>query len=926
MMRILGLILLLMLLIGTAWADTDRAIVILDKDEGDKTIGELKPAYIDFKFRTSPRVPLNEVVLRYTRLIKEAKDSEVRIKALHRLANLEDIFGYERPEGMISNEIWQIAIASYEEVLKQHPFEKDNDWILYQLARAYEMIGQIDKTLVVLERLVGQYPKSGLVAESLFRIGELRFSQGDYQRAEKSYAEVLKSANPSLHDKALYMHGWTQYKQDEYQSALDTFLDVLVRIEQNRGKLDSAEAVEADTLRISSLIASLLNGPETLQQAIARKGYKQMAPALYKRLYQFYLDAERYQDAASTAQSYITQYDESPERIDFHVLKVAAYEKGRLPSQAWQEKELVVSELAPDGRYWNQQSPESQARINGLLYDYMDELGQRSYALSSQRKGEERNRHLLAATGYFNRMVELFPREEGSAQASMLAGESYYQMKNWAGAIQAYERAGYFYTDYSRRAEAAYAAILAYGEAIKLQPHDLALRAARVKALVRFAGAFRDDPRALPAILLAASEEYEQEHYPASLNLAKQVTTASKDKDVLRSAWQVEGHAAFALDRYTDAETAYSQALALRKPSDTDYQSLTDNLAASIYSLGEMRERQGNMQAALTEYQRVIAVAPTSSVRINAQYDAAMRAIDLAHWSEAKDLLNEFRQRFPSHTLTGGVGEKLVYVYLQSDEKGLAANELRRLSDTDTDPERKRLAVWQAADLYVQAEDRDSAIKLYEDYVKQYPRPFEDAVQGRQLLVELNEQAGRKSQMEGWQNQLVAFEEKGGNDRTPATKTLAAAATWSLLQPDKQAYDQVRLTLPLTKSLARKQALLKSLVGQLNQMLSYGISEYTTAANHMMGELYQQLGKDILESERPKNLSELEGEQYTLLLEEQAYPFEDKAIELLEQNASRTQNGIYDDWVKESYAALSELLPVRYNKQEVAVDVPESLQ
>ena len=71
-----------------------------------------------------------------------------------------------------------------------------------------------------------------------------------------------------------------------------------------------------------------------------------------------------------------------------------------------------------------------------------------------------------------------------------------------------------------------------------------------------------------------------------------------------------------------------------------------------------------------------------------------------------------------------------------------------------------------------------------------------------------------------------------------------------------------------------------------------------------------------MNSERPKGLSALELEQYNVLLEEQAYPFEEQAIALHEANAHRTAEHIYDDWVKQSFAALTKLLPGRYAKTE----------
>ena len=69
-------------------------------------------------------------------------------------------------------------------------------------------------------------------------------------------------------------------------------------------------------------------------------------------------------------------------------------------------------------------------------------------------------------------------------------------------------------------------------------------------------------------------------------------------------------------------------------------------------------------------------------------------------------------------------------------------------------------------------------------------------------------------------------------------------------------------------------------------------------------------------SQRPGDLSEEELEQYDILLEEQAFPFEEKAIEIHTSNADRTKDGFYDQWIKKSIELLAELQPVRYQKPE----------
>ena len=80
-----------------------------------------------------------------------------------------------------------------------------------------------------------------------------------------------------------------------------------------------------------------------------------------------------------------------------------------------------------------------------------------------------------------------------------------------------------------------------------------------------------------------------------------------------------------------------------------------------------------------------------------------------------------------------------------------------------------------------------------------------------------------------------------------------------------------------------------------------------------------------MESERPVTLSGQELAQYDALLEEQAFPFEEKAIDLHETNVKRTTDGVYDQWVEKSFTRLAELVPAKYGKQEQGAEAVDAL-
>jgi hypothetical protein len=155
-----------------------------------------------------------------------------------------------------------------------------------------------------------------------------------------------------------------------------------------------------------------------------------------------------------------------------------------------------------------------------------------------------------------------------------------------------------------------------------------------------------------------------------------------------------------------------------------------------------------------------------------------------------------------------------------------------------------------------------------------------------------------------------------GKARTDRTKTLGGLAALALVEPAADAYRKVTLVEPLQKNLKLKKAKMEEVLKAYGAASEYGVAEVTTAATFHTAALYRDFGKALMASQRPKKLSKAELEQYNVMLEEQAFPFEEKSAELHEINARRSADGVYDQWVKSSFAALGELRPLRYRKSE----------
>jgi len=379
------------------------------------------------------------------------------------------------------------------------------------------------------------------------------------------------------------------------------------------------------------------------------------------------------------------------------------------------------------------------------------------------------------------------------------------------------------------------------------------------------------------------------------------------------------------LQNFSAADTAYGQALALTNIDDPQRQSLLDRRAASIYKDSEALLANNQKAQAIERLLVIQGVAPGSDIAATAQYDAGNYLMDLKRWQEAKQVFVDFKNSYRQHSLVNTLPAKLVLVYQELGEWNKAANELAVMASSSDDPNVKRQSQLLAADLYEKSGNTPQAIHSYEKYIQQYPQPFDAAVESMNKLAVIYQNANNISQRERWLQRIIQANNQAGNNATERSVYLTAGASNYFAYQDYQAFKRIRLSLPLKKSLQRKQSALKIALASYQRVIDYGVAKFATESNYYIGDIYVQLSKDLIGSERPKNLDALAEAQYDVLLEEQAYPFEEKAIELHTANAARVKDNLYNDWVKKSYAALAVLNPGKYKKPEQRLEVIREL-
>jgi len=240
-------------------------------------------------------------------------------------------------------------------------------------------------------------------------------------------------------------------------------------------------------------------------------------------------------------------------------------------------------------------------------------------------------------------------------------------------------------------------------------------------------------------------------------------------------------------------------------------------------------------------------------------------------------------------------------------------------------PDVRREALWKAADLYKGANSLANEQRVLSSIVSQYPNPLSESIEARYRLLEIARASGSETAVMARLEEIVRVDATAGAQRSDRTRFLAAKASLELAGPVLRRFSVVKLNQPLAESMKLKRSLMEDVIKVYTNAADYGVAEVTTAATFRLGEVYEQFSSDLMASERPADLDAAALEQYELLLEEQMFPFEEKAIDLYKANTDRAPDGVYDEWVRKSFERLAGLMPARYAKVERSEDVVTAL-
>ncbi|MCO7223236.1 tetratricopeptide repeat protein [Pleionea sp. CnH1-48] len=926
---------------------------------GGRTLGDLEYTPQKEKKIEFEALSHKEVREEYQELLTLFKDEELKEQIERRIADVYMIEGGKKQlTTKRTKSYYADAIKSYHKILKKYPDSPDNADVLYQLAKAYEMDEKQDQALSMLEQLTTRHPNYKNNAEAHFRKGDIYFGKKQYQKAQTEYVIVTQMDDDKLKTYSHYMLGWTYYKQNRFNSSLNSFALVLSRLLANK-TLEQLTSVEKplvdDTVNSMTLAFAQSGGAEAIDNIAELQG-KSYLWKIYEHLGDYYLKKERYEDSANTFRHYVTQYNFSAKAPELHSKLIDTYVKGGFPLLALKEKETYVEYYDTASQY---------AQVNGGLNEgiisklklYYDELASHyhSQAQSLVKLFEKKSKASKAkpipektqkikqdavaafnrAAHFYSQYINTFTTDPRVPEMAYLEAEAHFSAEKYDQAIQSFELVAYqlnHFKEAKYRSKAGYAAIVSYEKLLaELQDNPVEAKSWQAKAvesMLQFAKVFRNDKRSAAVLTNAAEYLFGLEQYQRALSVSESLISSNKklDKQLKKTAYGIAAHSHFKLGQYQQAELNYFNQRSLIDKKTKEYKQVSERLANAIYKNSQELIETNEERKAILQLLKIKSLVPSAKVRVSAQYNAATLMLATKQWDSAITELRELISAYPKHKMAAEFPRKLAFAYEKNQAWKKAGETYLKLSKADKDPEARRTALFVAAEMFEKNKNYDTAIDLFKRYARTYEQPFVVRMEARYKLAFLYGKTKQASKKLFWLRRIIDGDKKGGEQRNDRSRWLAAWANIQYGDYFASEYRKLKLRAPLAKSLPKKNKMLKDATRRYEMAADYEILEFVTMSSFKIAELYQQLASALRRAPKPKGLNAEERKVYKEIIEEQAGPLDELAEELHYGNVERAWSGEFDQWISKSFSAMRVLAPARFDKEEAEVSYGDEIR
>lgn len=589
------------------------------------------------------------------------------------------------------------SIALYRRLLKDYPSYRFNDGAWYLLGYCLEEQEQVEESFQTYQQLIARYPRSRFATEAWVRIGEYWFDNYKDSQALPRAAQAFEAAAQDklhpLYDKALYKLGWTYYRMDRFDEAVESFLSLVDFYEAQRVAKGEAEAggdlrEEALQYVAISLTDESWGGLSRAQALFTQRGPKPYEADIYRRLGHLFFEQTHHPEAIAAYQRALEKDPLAPDAPDLQQRIAQAYERDRKMAESFTESERLASLYQP-GTAWyskNQGDPDALARADVLVERSLSTSAtfhhQQAQVFKKEGKLEQAAAGFANAARAYGTYLERFPRSKSAGEMRFYYAECLYFSSQFAAAAKNYELVRDTGSSLKHRDDSALSAVLSWQQVLTQD-----IQAGNAPDLKPLRSTERPEGAEVKSVPLAPTE---------------QKLVAASDKYVAML------------------------------PRDA-------KAAGIAYKAAELYYSHGDFPEARRRFERIIQMWPKSEVArysTNLTVETFLIAKDwrsveevsakLASNTQVIDPSSELHQQLVKFKLAGRF--KLADQLLAEGKYEEAARKYIQLVDEEPRHEFADKALNNAAVAHENTRRFDSALKLYERIYREYPKsPLADA-------------------------------------------------------------------------------------------------------------------------------------------------------------------------------------------------------
>jgi TolA-binding protein len=822
------------------------------------------------------------------------------------------------------------AIAQYEAILREDPSYAHTDAVLFNLGMILADDGRAD-AMQYLTRLVTAFPASPDVQEAWLRMGNDRFDARDFAGSIPLFTHAAEGSDASFTAMALYKLGWSEFEQERFDDATDSFARLIDHYDRHADiarKIDLRK--EAEECLVHTLARA--GGAGAFTRYFDRAGHRDYEARVLASLASLFRGSSLFAEAAECETLWLARYPDDPTAFETAERLVDTYQQWNKPGLAREAKRAQADRFLP-GTAWYRAQKDDHVRAEATEFarSAYREMAAFRHAQAKTGNQPEAWRDALAQ---YEAYLAHWPDANDSPRLHLLAGDAAAHIDAYPAAMRhlnasmtsdslalvheaAWQRVAVADAWYRRSERDAHAntgsdslatLVLKTGDEFiarfSTDPRcaDIAWRQGNValahgryddaaSRLDSFGAQYPADRRALPAVMRSADARYRLDEFePAGATYEKALTIARTAKrDSLATALQ------------TTIPTCYYQAAERVAKADTT---------------------RGERDAA-PMFARVARAWPRFSHADLALYRAGLGYASGQQYSDATAAWEELLRVHPKSEYARDSAAQIALVAEKSGNTVAAATAYESFASSyPKDPDAPG-ALLKAADLRAAAGDTAGAEKARSQFLTAFPGEVASVMQIRagraqkELAATASAPTGAPVSSllgKGSQSELKAYLALAAAHPDLASPSILAQCDFLKAEEAHTAYAALKLKQPLAKSIAKKKANLEATIALYEQCSKRGVSEYTRASAHRIGQSLIEFGDALVASERPKGLGAEDLAAYNDVITEQSNTFYDRGEDawstLLRQSAGDT--GDPGSWLARTRDALWPRLGARF--------------